>query len=313
MNATLAFRAEQIEQGYRQCQRLTRDAARNFYYAFIPLPSAKRRSIYAIYSFCRQCDDIADEPGSLQDKQQALEWQGAMIDSLYDGGNPFNYAGTTDDHTIGMQAALADTIHRYAIPRQYFHEFLAGVRTDLTDTRYRSFAELRTYCYRVASVVGLMTLEIFGYDPQYKEEARAAAVDLGLAMQLTNILRDVKEDAQRGRIYLPEIEWREFALSEQQLLDGTVDSRFRAFMSFQVSRARHHFSLGAKLLPLIPRTTRVCPATLQALYMRILERIEDRGYDVYEHRCELSTQEKVSVALLTWARTWLSVPGGRRP
>ena len=184
--------ATELEQAYDHCERIARAQAKNFYYAFRTLPARKRRAIYATYAFCRVCDDIADEdrPG---DAKRRL-----MADTrrlLKQGGN-----GAVAEPVF---MALKDTSESFGIPVRRFEEIIEGVEMDLTRARYRTFDELREYCYRVASTVGLICIEVFGYsDPRAKDYA----IDLGLAMQLTNILRDLKEDAQRGRIYIPQDE-----------------------------------------------------------------------------------------------------------
>ena len=169
---------------------------------------------------------------------------------------------------------------------------------DLERRRYETFEELRAYCYGVASVVGLICVQVFGYkDPR----ARECAVDLGLAMQLTNILRDIQEDAARGRIYLPQEEMERFGYTNDELLHGVVNARFQELMRFQVARARHYFESGKRLLPLLPLTSRACPSILGGIYSRSLNRIEARDYDVFASRVSLSTQEK----LLLVTRLWL--------
>lgn len=286
----------QVREGYRRCRSVTRGAARNVYYASLPLSAQQRRSLCAVYCFYRRCDHIADAAAPPEAKVWALREQEQLIRRLYRGetipGDP-------------EAAALADTIGRYPIPQRYFHDFLAGIRRDLITARYRSFEDLRAYCCRVASSVGLIILEILGYDDRWAGEARAAAMELGLAMQLTRILRDIRADATRGRIYLPEAEWREYDLTEADLAAGVTDDRFRAFMAFQINRVRHHLA-RAKALPFyIPRRARACPATLHALYSRLLDRIEQAGYDVYRCTPTLSAGTIMMVTAATLARCWL--------
>ena len=185
----------------------------------------------------------------------------------------------------------------YDIPQEYFQEVIAGVESDLIKTRYENFEELQRYCYQVASVVGLICLQIFGYkDPL----AKAHAVDLGLAMQLTNIVRDVREDLGYGRIYIPQDELAQFGYSEEELRAGVVNEAFVELMRFQTQRARSYFRSGFKLLPYLSYRSRACPAVLGQLYRKVLERIEKADYDVLSQRVSLSTGEKLRVTAQTW-------------
>ena len=174
---------------------------------------------------------------------------------------------------------------------------------DLTQTRYRTFDELRDYCYKVASVVGLISIEVFGYrDPA----AREYAVDLGIAMQLTNILRDIKEDAQRGRVYIPLDELESFGYSERDLQGSVVNGAYRDLMRFQVDRARSYFASGRRLMPALPLNSRACPAVLAALYSAILDRIEAAGFDVFQERIGLTTKRKLLLTARVWATSLIS-------
>ena len=206
-----------------------------------------------------------------------------------------------DGHPRGpVYTALADATRQFAIPGRHLREIVDGVEMDATTTRYRTFAELERYCYRVACCVGLVCLEIFGYsDPG----ARRYAIDLGMAMQLTNILRDIAEDAGRGRIYIPLEDLDRFQLGESEILAGSTSDRFRDLMRFQVERARAYFDTARQLFPLLPVLSRACPAMLEATYSRLLDRIEDREYDIYQGRISLGTVEK----LLLVARIWPKV------
>src|SRR4030042_354426 len=249
-----------LEQAYRYCRELAKREARNFYYGFILLPPAKRRAIYACYAFARGCDDIVDDDLELEEKVWRLGEYRLKLEQCLGGSS----AGP-------VFAALGDTILRYRIPPEHFYQLLEGVEMDLTVRRYRTFAELRRYCYSVASTVGLVSIEIFGY--RDVREARQHAEDLGIALQLTNILRDVREAARRDRIYIPTADLERFRYSESDILGGVANESFRQLMGFQVERARDYFARGRKLLPLLPYRSRACTAALQALYRRILERI----------------------------------------
>lgn len=282
-----------LTEDYEYCQRLTRDTAKNFYYAFITLPKRQRQAIYAGYAFCRICDDAADDPPLAEDKIRGLDRVGGELAQAV--------AGQADGPVF---RALADTVATYGISWDAFSDILEGVRMDLTQTRYDTFEELRTYCYRVASIVGLVCIEVFGYtDPRAAEYA----VDLGLGMQLTNILRDLREDADRGRIYLPQDEMERFGYTEADLLSGVVNDRFAELMRFQVARARDYFDRGRRLLPLLPVRSRACPAVLGGIYSRVLNRIEANGYDVFQQRISLSSNEKVLLTLRLWLQSLIPV------
>ena len=283
-----------VRESYRHCQQVTRRAARNFYFAFITLPPHQRRAIYAVYAFCRLCDDIADEPAPVAEQVQRLAGTRNALARAY-AGEPEGPVFT----------ALAHAAAAHRIPETYFQEVIAGVEMDLTQQRYNTFEKLRTYCSRVASTVGLICIEVFGYqDPRAKE----FAIDLGLAMQLTNILRDIKEDAERGRVYLPQDELAEFGYSEESLHRGIIDESFLALMRFQARRAREYFDRGARLMPLLSLRSRACPAVLHGLYSRLLDKIEARGFDVFQGRTRLPTQEKLLLIAKLWATSVLSRP-----
>ncbi len=287
-----------LEFAYAECQRLTKREAKNFYYAFVTLPHEKRRAIYAAYTFCRHCDDSVDEAATVEDKLSALSSLQASLDLAYGG-----------QAASPMFLALADAAERYEIPQEYFREIILGVESDLIKTRYQDFDELRQYCYRVASVVGLVCLQIF----QYRNgTAREHAVDLGLAMQLTNIMRDVREDWEMGRVYLPQDEMDRFGYTEEQLGSGVRNDAFVDLLRYQGERARDYFRSGFRLLPYLSRRSRACPAVLGAIYSRVLERIEASDYDVLgERRIALSTGEKTRITARAWLTSTLS-PWGMR-
>lgn len=276
-------------EAYTHCQAVTRAGAKNFYYAFITLPRRRRWAISAAYAFLRLCDDVADAETPVEEKRRRLTEIAHALEEAR-AGRPQGPVFT----------ALAHAAHTFGIPWGDLHEALRGVETDLERRRYRTFEELQTYCYGVASVVGLICIQIFGYkDPR----ARAYAVELGLAMQLTNILRDLGEDGARDRIYLPQEELVRFGYSEEELLNEVVNDHFRDLMRFQVARAREHFRRSRRLLPLLPLLSRPCPAILAGIYSRILDHIEARGYDVFSERVSLSSREKLFLATRLWAQS----------
>ncbi len=284
-------RTTALQEAYAHCQRVTRTEAKNFYYAFVTLPKPKRQAIFAAYAFCRLCDDIADEPLPLNEKRRKLHEVDAALERASDG-NPDG----------PVYSALAHAVGEYGIPWEDLSEIARGVEMDLTLNRYETFDDLATYCYRVASVVGIVCIHIFGFsDPM----ARDYAIDLGLGMQLTNILRDIREDAEMGRIYLPQEELRRFSYPEEALIAGEINEDFVRLMRFQVARARGYFDSGKRLLPLLPVRSRACPAVLGGLYSRVLDRIEQQGYDVYERRISLPTREKLFVAVRIWLQSYL--------
>ena len=276
---------------YAHCQRVTKAEAKNFYYAFVTLPKPRRLAIYAAYAFCRLCDDIADEPLPVEEKLRQLREVEEALESAKNG------------HPEGpVYQALAHAVAVYGIPWEDLVEVVRGVEMDLTITRYETFDDLRSYCYRVASVVGLICIQVCGYsDPK----AREYAIDLGLAMQLTNILRDIREDSELGRVYLPQEELARFGYTEEQLMAGEINENFTKFMEFQVARARDYFQQGKRLLKLLPLRTRACPSVLGGIYSRVLDRIEDKGYDVYERRISLPSREKLFLTVRLWCQSYV--------
>ncbi len=278
--------ATDLSQAYDYCQRVAKTHAKNFYYAFRTLPVAKRRAIYAVYAFCRYCDDVADETLPQDEKKRLLA---ATRDRLNDPR-----LAPEDPIFTALEGAIGD----FAIPRRYFEDVIRGVETDLEVSRFQTFEDLRDYCYLVASAVGLICIEIFGYD---ESAASDYAVDFGIAMQLTNVMRDVKEDADRDRIYLPLDDINEFGYSEQELMAGSNNENFRLLMDFQATRARRYFDSGARLFPLLSRESRACAVALHQLYSRILDRMESSGYDVFERRIGLSVGEKLLLVARLWA------------
>jgi phytoene synthase len=284
-----------VAHSYAYAARITRAAARNFYYSFRFLTPERRRSIFAVYAYSRRLDDAVDgveERGTDPDEARAL------LDHL----RSFLSGEPPSDPLV---PALRDTIAKYSIPVVHFEELIDGMRMDLSKRRYRTFEDLYRYCYRAASAVGLICIEIFGYDDR---EARLPAEHLGIAMQLTNILRDVAEDLRRGRIYLPLADLERFGYSERELEARVVDDRFRALMEFEVGRARHFFSLADALFPHIRPESRYCPILLKRFYSAILARIERQAYDIFSKRPRLPLYRKLQLA----AATWLEARRGRR-
>src|SRR5450432_1253702 len=214
-----------VDQSYAYCRRVARSRAKNFYYSFLLLSRQQRKAMCAVYAFMRYCDDLSDEPGA---SREPLErWRTALDHAL---------AGQYDGHPT--LPAFHDTVQRYRIPRQYFHEMIDGVSSDLQPRRIQTFDELYRYCYQVASVVGLTIIHIFGFD---SPAALPLAEKCGVAFQLTNILRDVREDLERGRMYLPAEDLRRFGLTEEDLRSGKRTPEFIELMRFEAGRARAYY------------------------------------------------------------------------
>jgi phytoene synthase len=279
-----------VEASYREAERITRAEAKNFFYAFRFLPPHKRRAIYAVYAFSRRCDDAVDAVEESGKDPAEARADLAFLSSFLGESAPQD----------PLAPALRDTLQGFSIPRQPLDELIAGMEMDLTQKQYATFEDLQLYCYRAASVVGLVCIEIFGYtDPA----ASPLAEKLGLAMQLTNILRDIKEDIERDRIYLPADELARFDCTHEELRRGEVTSHFRELMKFQIERTRSLFAEASALFPLIDADARYCPVLLKEFYSRILDVIEARDYDVFSRRPRLSRAEKLRLAGSLWVRS----------
>jgi phytoene synthase len=274
---------DELAAAYDYCRTLTKREARNFYHGFMLLPLDQRRAIYAAYAFARECDDIVDGDLPGDEAARRLDIQRRRLDDCL--------AGEPDGPVF---EALGDVVARYCIPREYLYELMDGVQMDLEVRRYADFALLKTYCYKVASVVGLISIEVFGY--RGGDIARKHAADLGIALQLTNILRDVQEDAERGRVYISQDEIEAFGYSERELLSGAVTPGFRRLAAFQAARARDHFAEGRKLLPYLPRRARACVGVLAGIYQSLLAGIERDPGVVFQRRVSLSTGRKLALA-----------------
>ncbi len=302
MNRPLPWRAErETVRSYVYCRRLTRARARNFYPAFFFLPREKRWALYAVYAFCFLCDEVAD--GDLPPHEKAA-WFARMEEAL-------SRLGEGQGGGL-LLPALTDAVARFGISTEHLREILVGCRDDLEHEPFRTTDQLLRYCYQVSSAVGLVCLPVFGTDDLAR--ARGPAVELGYAMQLTNILRDLAEDAGRKRIYLPAEEIDRFGVSREAILAGRLDDSFRRMMAFQVDRVRDYFQRASALLPLVDRDARLFPMALASFYRRILDKIESSGYDVFSRRRNLSVAEKLAVAGRLWSRKIVSdITGGRRP
>lgn len=284
----------QLQEAYNYCRAFTRQRATSFYYAFSALPAPQRHAIYACYTFAGQCDDIADEPMAVERKLELLQEQHQRLRYCYDG---------TDGGASLADIALADAVSRYRIPRSYFEELLEGVAMDLTVSRFATFDDLYHYCYRVASVIGLICIEVFGYR---EPVARQYAIDMGLALQLTNIMRDIKEDAERDRIYIPQDELARFGYSEADIFGGVINDSFHRLMEFQALRAEAYFHRGRRLLPLITSVrSRMCVNGIQGVYYEILRRIRASNYDVYTNRITVPKTQRMALLARLWMQSLL--------
>jgi len=283
-----------LEADYARCAEVTRRASSNFYYAFMLLPVERRRALYAVYAFCRFVDDIADDDSVREPAAMLARWR-EELDSVYAGAA-----------TRPISRALADNVYRFNIPRRYFEEVIDGVEMDLTRQRYQTFADLELYCRRVASAVGLICIEIFGYG---NPATRVYAERLGLAFQLTNIIRDVREDATRGRIYLPLEDLARFEVSQEEILAGVYSTRFRALMEFEAQRARAFYREAQEALASEDRSAMLAAEGMRLIYAALLERIVRSDYRVFDQRLRLSTPRKLYLVGRAWAGTRLRSAG----
>jgi phytoene synthase len=271
-----------LARSYRYCEALTRREAGNFYPAFRLLPAVQRRSMCALYAFMRIADDLSDEPGPIDGKRAGLgQWRAQLGQAL---------AG---DYRHIALPALHDAVLRHRIPRQYLDDVIDGVEMDLEPVAFATFAELRLYCYRVASAVGLACIHVWGFDGAHAEKY---AEDAGLAFQLTNILRDLGEDAARGRVYLPREDLDRFGYDVDRLNRGQRDEAFRALMRFEVQRAREFYDAGWQLAPLLAPAGRAVFLMMARTYRGLLDEIERRDYDVFSARVRLSRWRKIALA-----------------
>jgi len=279
-----------LREDYARCASITRRSSSNFYYAFMLLPAERRHALYSVYAFCRFVDDIADDPAAANPAELLTRWR-EELERVFDG---------SPAHPISR--ALAHNVRRFAIPRRYFEEIIDGVEMDLGRTRYAAFEDLRLYCYRVASAVGLVCIEIFGYrNPRTREYAE----NLGVAFQLTNIIRDLSEDAARGRIYLPLEDLARFGVTEDEILRGADTLELRRLLEFEVEQARSFYALAERALPAEDRAAMLCAEAMRSIYRALLERIASKGCGVVGRRHRISTPRKLYLVGRTWAGTRL--------
>ncbi|MEP6716349.1 MAG: phytoene/squalene synthase family protein [Terriglobia bacterium] len=270
-----------LEDSYAYCREVAKKRAKNFYYSFVLLDAGRKNAMCAVYAYMRYCDDLSDEPGATRDPMD--RWRSALTSAL---------AGQPDSNPLWP--GFLDTVRRFHIPHQYFFDMIDGVTSDLDPKPIETFGDLYRYCYRVASVVGLTCVHIFGFTTP---EALPLAEKCGVAFQLTNILRDIREDIGLGRIYLPAEDLDRFQVTAEDLKLARRTERFGALMEFEIDRARRYYRESAPLLDMIQPKSRASLQALISIYSNLLDRIAQSHYDVLSRRIALSTAEKLWILL----------------
>lgn len=271
-----------VEASYEYCVAVARARAKNFYYSFLVLPKQKRLAMCAVYAFMRECDDLSDEAGATR---EALDGWREQLDLALDGGEVAHQ----------IWPAFVDAVHRYRIPRAYLYDMIEGVTSDLSFEQPQSFQDLYQYCYRVAGVVGLTITHIFGFQ---NVKVLEMAEKCGIAFQLTNILRDVGEDAGLGRSYLPVDLMRQYAVGEEDLKRGEVSPRLHALLEDLGKRAREYYQFSRPMIEMVDRDSRSSLWALIEIYSRLYRRIEASGFEVLRARHRLPTWEKLSIVAM---------------
>lgn len=275
-----------LQKAYKQAERTTAAHSKSFYFASGLLPEEKRSAVRALYAFCRTVDDIVDESTDTECDPQLEYWR-TMVES----------ASFADDDLVA--AAWADTLTRYHIPRHYALQLIDGVARDLVQARYQTFEELATYCYGVASTVGLMSMHIVGF---HNTDAVPYAIKLGVALQMTNILRDIGEDFQNGRLYLPREELAFFGIQESDIAEGRITDNWRQFMKFQIDRTRQLYAESWAGVKMLEREGQLAIGAASIFYQGILDEIKKNDYDVFTRRASLSTLAKASRIPALWLK-----------
>ncbi len=273
-----------------EAKEIAKKSKSSFYYAFNLLPAAKRDAMNTVYAFCRQTDDIIDE-GSEPDELKFAKlhkWRIELEKSI------------NGDSDYALLNRLGKTISGFDIPLDPFFELIKGMEMDLQKKRYSSFDDLMLYCYRVASTVGLICIEIFGYKD--KQHAKDFAVNLGIALQLTNILRDIKKDSEKGRIYLPQEDLARFNYSDKDIISRNYNPQFKDLMSYEVDRALMYFEKATMSLNLDDKAAMFAARAMQHIYRKMLQKIIEADYDVYNRNIKVSKFEKVGISLGVWAK-----------
>jgi 15-cis-phytoene synthase len=270
------------------CQDKAAASGSSFYYSFRFLPRDKRRAITALYAFCREVDDVVDECSDAGVARTTLNWWRAEVAAIYDG---------KPQHPVGL--ALRPLVQQFSLPQEHLQEIIDGMEMDLEQHSYPDFKSLQLYCYRVASVVGLLAAEIFGYSDR---RTLKYAHDLGIAFQLTNIIRDVGEDARRGRIYLPQDELAQFGVSPDDILHARETEAFQKLMRFQIERARRFYRQAFNELPAADRKTQRTGLVMAAIYRATLDAVVASGCHVLRERVSLGRGYKLWLAFTTWLK-----------
>ncbi|VAX08601.1 Phytoene synthase [hydrothermal vent metagenome] len=273
------------------CQDKVANSGSSFYYSFMALAENQRKAIIALYAFCREVDDVVDNPGETHIKTIKLQWWREEIARLFQ---------QQAQHPVTR--ALTPILKEFDLAEEYFLEIIDGMEMDLNNLRYDSFKSLSLYCYRVASVVGLMAVEIFGYQDRHTLKY---ARDLGMAFQLTNILRDVHEDAQRGRIYLPAEDLEEFSVTEVDILNAKDSENFQRLMQFEYERTQKYYQQAFDHLPAQDRYRQRCGLIMAAIYHSVLNKLAKNKFPVFNGRIRLSTPHKLGLALRSGYQEWL--------
>ncbi len=270
------------------CQDKAAASGSSFYYSFMFLPLEKRRAIVALYAFCREVDDVVDECTDEQVARTTLNWWRSQVAEIY-GGKP--------QHPVAI--ALVPVVKQFNMAQEHLLEIIDGMEMDLDQPRYQDFKSLQLYCYRVASVVGLLSVEIFGYS---NRQTLKYAHDLGIAFQLTNIIRDVGEDARRNRIYLPMDEMQQFGVTAADILNARETENFQKLMVFQIERAQRYYDQALALLPSEDRKTQRTGLIMSAIYRATLEEVVASGCHVLKERISLTPLRKLWLAFKTWLK-----------
>lgn len=268
------------------CEQKAAASGSSFYYSFRFLTPERRRAITALYAFCREVDDVVDETHDPEVAARQLDWWRAEVDKIYAG---------TPEHPVGI--ALKPVVQDFRLPREHLLEIIDGMQMDLEQARYADFKALQLYCYRVASVVGLLAAEIFGYS---NRQTLKYAHDLGIAFQLTNIIRDVGEDARRGRIYLPVSELEQFNVPAKDILEARDSENFQRLMAFQIERAQKYYDQALAQLPPEDRKSQRAGLIMAAIYRQTLREVEADGCRVLTHRISLTPIRKLWLAVKAW-------------
>jgi len=270
------------------CQEKAAKSGSSFYYSFMFLPPDKRRAITALYAFCREVDDVVDECSDENAARITLAWWRVQVAAIYEG---------QPQHPVAL--ALVSIVKQFNFPQEHLLEIIDGMEMDLQKNQYADFKAMQLYCYRVASVVGLLAAEIFGYTDR---KTLKYAHDLGIALQLTNIIRDVGEDARRGRIYIPQDELAKFGVHTNDILDGKETENFHKLMQFQIDRAQNYYQQALSQLPEVDRKAQRTGLIMAAIYRATLEEIASSGCHVLKERVSLTPVRKLWLAWMTWIK-----------